>query len=215
VGSATASTPILPVALSGPAYFVSHGGAKFPELIIVLQGYGVTVELHGETFIDKAGITSTTFKSIPDVPVGSFELTLPQGPYSALAANGDLCVQKLIMPTTLTAQNGTVVKRNTAISAEGCKPQIRVLRHTVRGKHATVVVSVPSAGMLIAGGNGLSRVSKQAGGAGVVTVTLRLSRADERFVARHHGRRLEAPIRLSFRPTRGKRLQAQVAVLMR
>ena len=58
VGSATAITPVLPVQLTGPAYFVSYGGAKFPELVIVLQGYGVTVFLHGETFISKAGITS-------------------------------------------------------------------------------------------------------------------------------------------------------------
>jgi len=91
VGHARAVTPILPVPLEGPAYFVSHGGAKFPELVLVLQGYGITIELHGETFISKAGITSSTFHAIPDQPVTSFELTLPQGPYSALAANGDLC----------------------------------------------------------------------------------------------------------------------------
>ncbi len=91
VGSANATTPLLPVPLSGPAYFVSHGGAKFPELIVVLQGYGVTVDLHGETFISKAGITSSTFRTVPDVPVGSFELTLPEGSNSALAANGNFC----------------------------------------------------------------------------------------------------------------------------
>jgi hypothetical protein len=91
VGRATARTPIIPEALSGPAFFVSHGGAKFPELIIVLSGYGVTVYLHGETFISKAGITSSTFNGIPDVPVSSFELALPEGSDSALAANGDLC----------------------------------------------------------------------------------------------------------------------------
>jgi hypothetical protein len=91
VGHAQALTPILPVPLTGPAYFVSQGGAKFPELIIVLQGYGVTLDLHGETFINKAGITSSTFRTVPDNPIGSFELALPQGPYSALAANGNLC----------------------------------------------------------------------------------------------------------------------------
>ena len=91
VGTANATTPLLPVPLSGPAYFVSHGGAKFPELIIVLQGYGVTVDLHGETFISKAGITSSTFRTVPDVPVGTFELTLPEGSNSALAANGNFC----------------------------------------------------------------------------------------------------------------------------
>jgi hypothetical protein len=53
VGEATARTPVLPVVLSGPAYFVSRGGAAFPELIVVLQGDNVTVDLHGETFISK------------------------------------------------------------------------------------------------------------------------------------------------------------------
>jgi hypothetical protein len=119
VGQARASTPIIPVPLSGPAYFVSHGGAKFPELIVVLQGYGVTVELHGETFISK-GITSSTFKTVPDVPVGTFELKLPQGPDSALAANGSLCKSKLKMPTTFTAQNGLVIHRSTPITTTGC-----------------------------------------------------------------------------------------------
>jgi NHL repeat len=91
VGHARAITPILPVPLEGPAYFVSHGGEAFPSLIVVLQGYGVTVDLVGTTFISKAGITSSTFKQVPDVPVGSFELTLPEGNFSALAANGNLC----------------------------------------------------------------------------------------------------------------------------
>jgi hypothetical protein len=91
VGTAKAITPILPVPLEGPAYFVSYGSAKFPELVVVLQGYGIAIDLHGETFISKAGITSSTFRTVPDQPVQSFELTLPQGPYSALAANGNLC----------------------------------------------------------------------------------------------------------------------------
>ena len=215
IGSATAITPILPVPLAGPAYFVSHGGAKFPELVVVLQGYGTTIELHGETFINKAGITSSSFNTVPDVPVGSFELRLPEGTDSALAANGDLCAEKLVMPTSFKAQNGAEIKEKVPISVQGCRPEIRVLRHRVQGKRATVVVSVPSAGTLLAGGNGLARVSKQVRRAGVVTVTLRLSAADQRFVARHHNRRLEAPIRLSFRPSHGRRLEAQVAVLMR
>jgi hypothetical protein len=120
VGHAKAITPLIPVPLEGPAYFVSHGGAKFPELIVVLQGYGVTLDLHGETFISKAGITSSTFHTVPDAPVGSFELTLPEGPYSALAANGNLCKSKLKMPTAFTAQNGAVIHESTKIGVTGC-----------------------------------------------------------------------------------------------
>ena len=103
-----------------PPISFRHGGAKFPELIIVLQGYGVTIDLHGETFISKAGITSSTFATVPDQPVTSFELTLPQGPNSALAANGNLCAASLKMPTLFTAQNGATIKRTTPIATTGC-----------------------------------------------------------------------------------------------
>ncbi|HEY1689074.1 MAG TPA: hypothetical protein VGF95_09455 [Solirubrobacteraceae bacterium] len=121
VGSATAVTPLLNSPLSGPAYFVSHGGAKFPELIIVLQGEGVTIQLEGETFISKKGITSSTFKTVPDAPVSSFKLTLPEGKGSALAApGGKLCEDKLLMPTTITAQNGKALTQSTKIKVTGC-----------------------------------------------------------------------------------------------
>jgi hypothetical protein len=126
VGHATAVTPVLPVSLNGPAYFVSHGGEAFPSLIVVLQGYGVTVDLVGATFISKAGITSSTFKTVPDVPVSSFELTLPEGRFSALAANlpasakGSFCGQKLAMPTAFVGQNGAEIHESTAIGVTGC-----------------------------------------------------------------------------------------------
>jgi hypothetical protein len=121
VGHATAITPVLPVPLNGPAYFVSHGGEAFPSLVVVLQGYGVTVDLVGSTFIDsKTNITSSTFRQVPDVPITSFALTLPQGPFSALAANGNLCKTKLRMPTAFTAQDGAVIHQSTPIAVTGC-----------------------------------------------------------------------------------------------
>lgn len=109
IGIAKATTPLIPVPLEGPVYFVSHAGEKFPELIIVLSGYGVTVDLHSETFISKEGITSSTFRTIPDVPVGTFELTLPQGSGSALAANGNLCS---VTRSVLGKRNVTVKSKN-------------------------------------------------------------------------------------------------------
>jgi hypothetical protein len=120
IGIAKASTPVLPVTLTGPVYFVSHGGAKFPDLVVVLQGYGVRVDLTAETFISRKGITSSTFNSIPDVPVSSFELYLPQGKSSALAANGNLCLANLRMPTSFLAQDGAQLKQSTRIGVTGC-----------------------------------------------------------------------------------------------
>ncbi len=120
IGYAKVTTPLLPVPLEGPAIFVSHGGEAFPSLTMVLQGYGVTVDLVGTTFISKAGITSTTFKTVPDVPFNTFTLTLPEGEYSALAANGNLCTKKLVMPTAFTAQNGAEIHKNTPITVTGC-----------------------------------------------------------------------------------------------
>jgi len=120
IGVVRAVTPTLPDVLSGPVYFVSHGGAAFPDLVIVLQGDGVRVDLTAATFISKAGITSSTFNTIPDVPVSSFELYLPEGPFSALTANKNLCTSKLVMPTVFTAQNGDVFRQSTRIAVTGC-----------------------------------------------------------------------------------------------
>ena len=126
IGHASVITPLLPVPLTGPAIFVSHGGEAFPSLVVVLQGYGVTVDLVGSTFISKAGITSTTFKTLPDTPFNTFELVLPQGPFSALAANVpvkakySLCGQKLVMPTAFLAQNGAETHESTPINITGC-----------------------------------------------------------------------------------------------
>jgi hypothetical protein len=120
VGHAKAITPLIPAALEGPAYFVSNGSEAFPNLIMVLQGYGVTIDLVGNTFISKTGITSSTFKAVPDQPVSSFELTLPEGSFSALAANGNLCTGKLTMPTHFLAQNGAQINQSTPIDVTGC-----------------------------------------------------------------------------------------------
>jgi hypothetical protein len=134
IGHARVITPLLPVPLEGPAIFVSHGGESFPSLTMVLQGYGVTVDLVGTTFISKAGVTSTTFKTVPDAPFETFELTLPQGRYSALAANGNLCTAKLVMPSEFLAQNGAKISRSTKISVTGCAKH-KVKRARRRGGH--------------------------------------------------------------------------------
>lgn len=131
IGHAVVHTPVLPVALTGPVYFVSYGGAKFPEAVMVLQGYGVNIQLHGETFISKTGLTSATFRNTPDVPFESIEVTIPTGPFSEFGANlpasakYSFCGQKLVMPTLFKAQNGLEIHQNTPIAVTGCKTTTR------------------------------------------------------------------------------------------
>lgn len=138
VGIARTVTPLLPVKLEGPAYFVSHGGEAFPSLIVVLQGDGVRVDVTGTTFINKNSITSSTFKSVPDLPFESFELYLPEGKYSALAAHGNLChlSGKLKMPTEFVAQNGAVIKQGTNIAVTGCHKNSTKAKRGTSGRAA-------------------------------------------------------------------------------
>ncbi len=173
VGTAVAHTPVLPVPLEGPAYLVSHGGAEFPDLVLVLQGDGVAIDLTGLTDI-KHGITYSKFETTPDAPIESFELRLPEGKFSILGvdtravANQTLCrpikretVSKketkrvrgklrkvtvkvtenvattLTMPTTITAQDGSVLKQETKIAVTGCPEPKSVARPNVARPNVT------------------------------------------------------------------------------
>ncbi len=133
VGAASAVTAVLKSPLTGPAYLVSHAGAAFPDLVIVLQGEGITLDLVGNTDIKK-GVTISTFNSVPDAPISTFDLVLPEGPHSALAAYGNLCKSKLNMPTAITGQNGAVIKQTTRIAVAGC-PKHKKARRARTHRH--------------------------------------------------------------------------------
>jgi hypothetical protein len=202
IGHAKAITPLLPVPLEGPAYFVSNGGEAFPNLIVVLQGDGVTIDLVGTTFISKSGITSSTFKTVPDQPVGSFELTLPEGKYSALAANGNLCTSKLAMPTEFVAQNGLKINESTPIAVTGCSTAISIVSHKIKGRTLTVSVSVGAAGILTASGKGLSRSSKSAKGRETLTFKLTQKKPGK----------LSTKLKIAFKPSKGGKQAKSLSV---
>ena len=139
IGSGTAVTPVLSVPLSGPAYLVSHGGAAYPDVVFVLQGDGVTIDLTGATDIKK-GIAYSTFETVPDAPVTSFEARLPEGPHAVFGANlpakakGSFCGRTLTVPTTIDGQNGAVVKQSTKLKVTGC-PKKKPKHRARKGGH--------------------------------------------------------------------------------
>jgi hypothetical protein len=94
IGIARARTPVLPVEMEGPVYFVSRGRNAFPSPVLVLEGDGVRLNLAGTTTIDSKEITHVAFKTVPDMPIETFELYLPQGRHSLLGANTNLCAPR-------------------------------------------------------------------------------------------------------------------------
>jgi len=134
IGHVKVTTPILPVPLEGPAYFVSHGGEAFPSVIFVLQGDNVTIDVISTTFISKSGITSATIKTVPDQPFTSFELSFPEGAYSALAANGNLCAQTKTVTT----------KHKITKKVHGKTVHKTITTHTTKGGRALNPLQIPT-----------------------------------------------------------------------
>ncbi len=195
VGVATVSTPVLPGKLTGPAYLVSHGGVAFPDLELILSGDGVTVILDGKTDI-KGPITSSTFSAIPDVPINAFELTLPTGRYSALAGTGDLCTNKLIVPTVITGQNAAKITQATKISVTECG--VIITSHKVKGDTLTLKVKTPAAGRVSIAGGKFKRLTRKVSKATTVTLKVKLSKKG--LTALHRKGKLKIKVRVGFVP---------------
>ncbi len=202
VGSATVTTPVLAQPLKGPAYLVSHGGAAFPDLDLLLEGDGgVRVILESTTNI-KNGITTSNFASIPDVPVSSFVLELPTGPNSALTAIGALCTQTLTMPTTVTAQSGVVTKLSTPIAVRGCtggkgKTRIKILSKKIAHNKLVLRVQTFAAGRVSVKNRFLKTTYKKFAKAGKFTIKVPLSR---KGISGQRAHKLKFTARVGFLP---------------
>jgi hypothetical protein len=199
IGEAVVHTPVLPVPLTGPVYFVSYGSAKFPDAVMLLSGDNVNVRLTGETYIHE-GITSATFPNTPDVPFESVEVDLPTGEYSEFGTNlglgkYDFCGQKLTVPTEFKAQNGLEIHEETPVSVTGCPSTISVRSLSVKKRTLTLTVYVPAAGKLAVSGKGLPTKSKAATGQQLLTVSLTPKKAG----------RLRTKIKLLYTPAKGSK----------
>jgi hypothetical protein len=198
VGTATATTPVLPGTLTGSVYLVSHASEAFPDVDVILTGDGVTTILVGHTNITK-GITTTTFESLPDVPVSSFALKLPTGSNSVFAANGNLCTANLTMPTTIVAQNGAKVTQKTKISVTNCP--VEVVKHRTSGSTAIMTVQTPAPGRVSGSGADLSFVSRNLSAAGKTTINVPLTRVGREVLGKF--RQLRIKVRIGFVPKKG------------
>jgi hypothetical protein len=128
IGSATAVTTILNRKLTGPVYFVkgtrtTAAGkevATLPTLYVPLSGEA-RVNLRATTSVSHDRLV-TTFPSIPDQPITSFELKIDGGKHGIIAATTDLCKAKAKASTRFVAWSGKKAPtRKTAIKTSCSK----------------------------------------------------------------------------------------------
>lgn len=116
--------------------------------------------------------------------------------------------------TTVVVENMQPAASSTPTAATAAAGKIKLVRHRVKGRTATIVVQVPAAGYLSLSGNGLPSLHRQTARAEQVTLTASLTRAGVASLRRHH-RRMKITLKVSFRPASGASSKATLSVLFR
>jgi hypothetical protein len=117
-GSATARTPLLDRALSGPVYLRSSSNT-LPDLVAALEG-PIDINLVGRIDSANGGIR-TTFASVPDAPVSSFALKMKGGAKGLIVNSRNLCAAPSRALVDLTAHNGRRSIKRPAIGVRCAK----------------------------------------------------------------------------------------------
>lgn len=117
VGSATATSELLPVPLSGPVILVGQPGA-LPKLSVLLVAGATTVRLDGQVSIVNGGLVNT-FDPVPELPLSSFRLTLKGGQGGLLQNSADLCKGTGSLHGEFTGYNGANVAVDAPLTPVG------------------------------------------------------------------------------------------------
>jgi len=120
IGRATAHSPILNRALSGPVHFVQgirfdkKSGARrrtLPTLLVKLRGE-VAIDLRAKSAVAADGRLVTTFPQVPDAPISRFSMSVKGGRKGILVVTGnsrgdiDICASRQGAGVELDAHNG-------------------------------------------------------------------------------------------------------------
>jgi hypothetical protein len=128
IGSARATTPLLNQPLTGKVYLVQGIGCTshqpptlqgtctsgqplriLPALLVTLRGGGAALDLHAQTSTPHSKFLSTTFFSLPDLPVSTFQLKINGGKRGILVVTGhrSLCKSgRQVASSVFTGQSG-------------------------------------------------------------------------------------------------------------
>jgi hypothetical protein len=207
VGRATAKS-VLPHPLSGPVYFVqglrkSPTGRTIrtlPKLWIPLSADGVTIDVNADSEVRLERLV-TTFRSIPDAPIDSFDLTITGGKHGILVVSGKpgTCDRSKTVNSRFEGQNGKIADVATQMSVQGCKPHVVKSSATRRG--VSLRIGGVGPGKLSVSGHGVASSARSLKAATSATVTAKLTKSARASLSRHH--KLRVAIRVVFKPKRG------------
>ncbi len=222
VGQATAATSVLPGGLTGTVYLVAQS-TGLPTLDVPLSGGGVTINLVGSVALSSKGLVTSTFGSaaagwLPDVPISSLDIDLPEGPHSLLTTSSVLCPGPLALQTVLLAQNGAQISRTTNVSVVACPlaaavkvaPELQILGHSYASGRLRLKVRIAAAGRVSVTGAGLRTTRKTFSRAGTYTLSVPLTGASLAQARRH--RKVKLTVRAGFIPSKRGAKTASVRV---
>jgi hypothetical protein len=147
IGSATATTPLLPTALTSPVTFAVPQPGSLPGLSLQLTG-AVSLPLFGNVALPgKDGVIHNTFAGIPDVPLERFDLAFTGGATMPLTIRKDLCHgSRQKVQGAFTGHNGRVANVSARLKISGCPPVVTLKR---RGHRLTVRIKAGRDGAAI------------------------------------------------------------------
>jgi hypothetical protein len=206
IGHATAVTPALNEPLSGPVYFVegvrqtASGQMRrtLPNLWLKLTGE-VELDLWARSDVVDDHLV-TTFTSIPDAPISSFDMTLQGGRHGVLVVSGaNLCEQAQVTEARFDGQNG---KRHRSDIRMTTPCGFKVAKTTRRSASVMeLTVSGLSRGKLTVSGYGVRKTTRTIRSAEVARIAAQLTVNGRRQLARRG--RLQTRLTVTFTPAGG------------
>ncbi|MES1193567.1 MAG: hypothetical protein ABUM26_04530, partial [Solirubrobacterales bacterium] len=215
VGSAQAQS-ILPDTLKAPVYFVrgertdSKGKVRktLPKLFMPLTANGVTVYVHASSDVEDDRLV-TTFDNLPDAPFSSFDLTIDGGKHGILAvSNTNVCAASQIADARFSGQNE---KAYTSKVTMGTPCALGVVKSSHTSTALKLTVGGLGAGRVSASGNGVVKAAKTLKRATTATLTLKLTKATRRALARH--RDVKVKVTVGFTAKGAKKTKMSVKTI--
>ena len=143
VGSAKATTSLLPVPLTGDVYLADLAGQGLPGLLVRFTS-PARLDLAGTVEFTPQG-TKSTFSGVPDVPLERFELALDGGKSGALITptGVDLCKDpRPSIRGEFASHSGATATHSERVTIAGCGPRAKLTLKRLRGGRPSLTLTV-------------------------------------------------------------------------